>query len=82
MTASNMDDKNEPLTIDDLLDMHGEPVFVVMTYNSIGSIYPSTAWMLVRVVRDDVWLLDVSGNIWDCTDSLISGMFRRPPIYD
>ena len=78
-------ERNEPLTLDELMEMDGEPVWVVP-----GNASPR--WCLVRVLGDKNWksfdCVDGDRNEWDEDRYAVCGVinediewlaYRRPP---
>lgn len=72
---------NEPLTLDDLLKMDGEPVYVVFRPDNSGD--KPQFWALVSADKqhDEVYLLDSMGGAgsYDEIWANIEAIYRRPP---
>lgn len=73
---------NEPLTLDELLTMDGEPVYVVFRPDSSGE--KSQSWALVNVDEKygEVYLVDSIPGASCYYDEIwadLEGIYRRPP---
>ena len=73
---------NEPLTLDELLKMDGEPVYVV--FRPDGSGVRSQSWALVNVDEKygEVYLVDSipgASCYYDEIWANLEGIYRRPP---
>ena len=73
---------NEPLTLDELLKMDGEPVYVVFMPDSSGK--RSQSWALVNVDEKygEVYLVDSIPGASCYYDEIwadLEGIYRRPP---
>lgn len=73
---------NEPLTLDELLTMDGEPVYVV--FRPDGSGEKSQSWALVNVDEKygEVYLVDSipgASCYYDEIWANLEGIYRRPP---
>ena len=72
---------NEPLTLDELLKMDGQPVYVVFRPDNSGD--KPQFWALVSADKqhDDVYLLDSMGGAgsYDEIWANIEAIYRRPP---
>ena len=72
---------NEPLTLDELLKMDGEPVYVVFRPDNSGD--KPQFWALVSADKqhDEVYLLDSMGGAgsYDEIWANLEGIYRRPP---
>ena len=73
---------NEPLTLDELLTMDGEPVYVVFRPDSSGE--RSQSWALVNVDEKygEVYLVDSipgASCYYDEVWADLEGIYRRPP---
>lgn len=72
---------NEPLTLDELLKMDGEPVYVVFRPDNSGD--KPQFWALVSADKqhDEVYLLDSMGGAgsYDEIWANLEAIYRRPP---
>ena len=72
---------NEPLTLDELLKMDGEPVYVVFRPDNSGD--KPQFWALVSADKqhDEVYLLDSMGGAWSYAEIWANreAIYRRPP---
>ena len=72
---------NEPLTLDELLKMDGQPVYVVFRPDNSGD--KPQFWALVSADKqhDEVYLLDSMGGAgsYDEIWAKIEAIYRRPP---
>lgn len=73
---------NEPLTLDELLKMDGQPVYVVFRPDSSGE--RSQSWALVNVDEkySEVYLVDSipgASCYYDEVWADLEGIYRRPP---
>lgn len=73
---------NEPLTLDELLKMDGEPVYVVFRPNGSGE--KPQSWALVNVDKKygEVYLVDSIPGASCYYDEIwadLEGIYRRPP---
>ena len=72
---------NEPLTLDELLKMDGEPVYVVYRPDNSGD--KPQFWALVSADKqhDEVYLLDSMGGAgsYDEIWANLEAIYRRPP---
>ena len=72
---------NEPLTLDELLKMDGEPVYVVFRPDNSGD--KPQFWALVSADKqhDEVYLLDSMGGAgsYDEIWANLQALYRRPP---
>ena len=72
---------NEPLTLDELLKMDGEPVYVVFRPDNSGD--KPQFWALVSADKqhDEVYLLDSMGGAgsYDEIWANLEATYRRPP---
>lgn len=72
---------NEPLTLDALLKMDGEPVYVVFRPDNSGD--KPQFWALVSADKqhDEVYLLDSMGGAgsYDEIWANLEAIYRRPP---
>lgn len=72
---------NEPLTLDELLKMDGQPVYVVFRPDNSGD--KPQFWALVSADKqhDEVYLLDSMGGAgsYDEIWANIEAIYRRPP---
>ena len=73
---------NEPLTLDELLTMDGEPVYVVFRPDNSGE--KSQSWALVNVDEKygEVYLVDSipgASCYYDEIWANLEGIYRRPP---
>ena len=73
--------QNEPLTLDELLTMDGQPVYVVFRPDNSGD--KPQFWALVSADKqhDEVYLLDSMGGAgsYDEIWANLEGIYRRPP---
>ena len=74
--------QNESLTLDELLTMDGEPVYVVFMLDSSGE--KSQSWALVNVDKKygEVYLVDsipAASCYYDEIWADLEGIYRRPP---
>ena len=73
--------QNEPLTLDELLKMDGQPVYVVFRPDNSGD--KPQFWALVSADKqdDEVYLLDSMGGTgsYDEIWANIEAIYRRPP---
>ena len=74
--------QNEPLTLDELLTMDGEPVYVVFRPDSSGE--KSQSWALVNIDKKygEVYLVDSipgASCYYDEIWANLEGIYRRPP---
>ena len=71
--------QNEPLTLDELLTMDGEPVYVVYRPDISGE--KPQFWALVEVDKQRVWLADKDRWAFDYKklSADIEAIYRRPP---
>lgn len=75
---------NAPLTLDELREMNGEPVWVKFKPEfqlTINNIYQEQEWMLVCICGEMVFLVN---NYWKCNylsenSSCIEAVFRHKP---
>lgn len=80
--APTLTPPNEPLTLDELLKMDGEPVYVVFMPDSSGE--RSQSWALVNVDEKygEVYLVDSIPGASCYYDEIwadLEGIYRRPP---
>ena len=80
--APTLTPPNEPLTLDELLKMDGEPVYVV--FRPDGSGEKSQSWALVNVDEKygEVYLVDSIPGASCYYDEIwadLEGIYRRPP---
>lgn len=80
--APTLTPPNEPLTLDELLTMDGEPVYVVFMPDSSGK--RSQSWALVNVDKKygEVYLVDSIPGASCYYDEIwadLEGIYRRPP---
>ena len=80
--ASTLTPPNEPLTLDELREMNGEPVYVV--FRPDGSGERSQSWALVNVDEKygEVYLVDSIPGASCYYDEIwadLEGIYRRPP---
>ena len=72
---------NEPLTLDELREMNGEPVYVVFRPDNSGD--KPQFWALVSADKqhDEVYLLDSMGGAgsYDEIWANLEAIYRRPP---
>ena len=72
---------NEPLTLDELLKMDGQPVYVVFRPDNSGD--KPQFWALVSADKqhDEVYLLDSMGGAgsYDEIWANLEAIYRRPP---
>ena len=81
-SAPTLTPPNEPLTLDELLKMDGEPVYVVFMPDSSGE--KSQSWVLVNVDEKygEVYLVDSIPGASCYYDEIwadLEGIYRRPP---
>lgn len=79
---STLTPQNAPLTLDELLTMNGEPVYVVFMPDSSGE--RSQSWALVNVDEKygEVYLVDSIPGASCYYDEIwadLEGIYRRPP---
>ena len=79
--APTLTPPNEPLTLDELLKMDGEPVYVVFRPDNSGD--KPQFWALVSADKqhDEVYLLDSMGGAgsYDEIWANLEAIYRRPP---
>ena len=78
--APTLTPQNEPLTLDKLLTMDGEPVYVVFRPDISGE--KPRFWVLVSVDEwNDIYLANKEGWAFNYEEFLgdIEGIYRRPP---
>lgn len=72
---------NEPLTLDELLKMDGQPVYVVFRPDNSGD--KPQFWALVSADKqhDEVYLLDSMGGVGSHDEiwANLEAIYRRPP---
>ena len=87
MAISALSPSNEPLTLEELREMDGEPVWVVYDQDAAKTtpgFDPLTLWALVEVTKDSVFLTNNLGGrtaYADNQDLAWAGItaYRRPP---
>ena len=82
LEAPTLTPPNNPLTLDELLTMDGEPVYVVFRPDSSGE--RSQSWALVNVDEkySEVYLVDSIPGASCYYDEIwadLEGIYRRPP---
>ena len=72
---------NEPLTLDELLKMDGEPVYVVFRPDNSGDKPQFSALVSADKQHDEVYLLDSMGGAgsYDEIWANLEAIYRRPP---
>ena len=76
LLSQKENEKNEPLTLEELGTMHGEPVFVTVRYAENET--PTQAWMLVYAWDEEtVFLVDAFGDEWFADGPCIKEIRRR-----
>ena len=78
--APTLAPQNEPLTLDELLTMDGEPVYVVFRPDISGE--KPQFWALVSVDEwNDIYLANKEGWAFNYEKFLgdVEGIYRRPP---
>lgn len=79
-TQSNLEN-NKPLTLDELQEMEGEPVWVVFKPDADG--YRFSTWVLVSVENDEGELIFVNNiggkSSYGEVSNDIEGIYRRKP---
>ncbi len=79
--APTLTPPNEPLTLDELLKMDGQPVYVVFRPDNSGD--KPQFWALVSADKqhDEVYLLDSMGGAgsYDEIWANLEAIYRRPP---
>ena len=77
LLSQKVKEKNEPLTLEELGAMNGEPVFV--TVHHAGET-PVNVWMLVYAWDEEtVFLVDMYGDKYRPDSSCVEEIRRRPP---
>jgi hypothetical protein len=87
MAIATLSQTNEPLTLEELREMDGEPVWVVYDQDAAKTtpgFDPLTLWALVEVTKDSVFLTNNLGGrtaYADDQDLAWAGItvYRRPP---
>lgn len=71
------EEKNDPLTLEELAAMNGEPVFVTLHHAGEP---PMNVWMLVYAWDEEtVFLVDMNGDKYRPDEPYLEEIRRRPP---
>lgn len=71
MAIATLSQTNEPLTLEELREMDGEPVWVVYDQDAAKTtpgFDPLTLWALVEVTKDSVFLTNIASKITTTDD--------------
>ena len=63
---------NEPLTLEELREMDGEPVFLII--EDVNGFGPITMWALVEIEEDGIWMTNNLGGRSYCENALDDGI--------
>ena len=75
--------ENTPLTLEELREMDGEPVWVVFKSEDTDACQTLPQWMLIVIEGNEIFLVNSRAECCYCAEppdcNYIAGIYRRPP---